>query len=203
MKKVLTGLLGAAVIGSVLTAQAQNKFPLRVDIDVSAKQSRKNIGAGAEGEAKIEQVQVRVKIRKSSGEPWVKPVTAELYVIGRQIHTGYYGVLDVIKEEFTFSKENDNTFQFNSKMYSLTRTSGNINAGGTYETYLLVIVDDEGKVVETRSGRVIKEQGIAFIRELGPKTLFDRDGNVIGEFERNKEAMSNAIRSATDPGDDY
>lgn len=203
MKKVLTGLLGAAVIGSVLTAQAQNKFPLRVDIDVSAKQSRKNIGAGADGEAKVGQVQVRVKIRKSSGEPWEKPVTAELYVIGRQIHTGYYGVLDVIKQDFTFSKENDNTFEFNSKMYSLPRTSGNINAGGTYETYLLVIVDDEGKIVETRSGRVIKEQGIAFIRELGPKTLFDRDGNVIGEFERNKEAMSNAIRSATDPGDDY
>lgn len=203
MNALVTGLLGAAMVGSVLTAQAQNTFPLRVDIDVSAKSSMKNIGAGADGEAKVERVQVRVKVRKSSGEQWDKPVTAELYVIGRQIHTGYFGILDVIKQEFTFTQENDQTFEFKSKMYALPQTSGNINVGGTYETYLLVIVDDAGKVVETRSGRVIKDKGIAFIRELGPETLFDRDGNVLGKIERDKEAFSRAVQSATDPGDDY
>lgn len=202
MKKMITAILGAAVVGSALTAQAQNKFPLRVDIDVSAKTQMKTIGAGIDGEAKVEQVQVRVKVRKSSGEVWEKPLSAELYVIGKQIHTGYFGIIDVIKQDFTFTKDNDNSFEFNSKMYALPKTSGNIKVGGTYETYLVVIVDDEGNVVDTRSGRVIKERGIAFIRELGPKTLFDRDGNVIGEIKENKEAFSNAVRAATDPGND-
>lgn len=200
--KMLT-VLGMAVLASAVTVTANTKFPLRVDLDVSAKKSRQNVGAGADGEVKIEQVQVRVKVRKASGQPWEDPVSAELYVIGRQIQTGYYGVLDVVKEEFTFDKENDNTYEFTSKQYSLPQTSGNVNVGGTYETYLLVIVDHEGKIVDTRSGRHIKDEGIAFIRDLGPKTLFDRDGNVIGEFERDKEGFAAAAASATDPGDDY
>lgn len=198
MRKI--GLISSVVLASTLVASA-NTFPLRVDIDVSTKISRDNIGAGADGEVKVEKVQVLVKVRKSSGEPWTNPVTAELYVIGKQIQTGYYGIIDEIKGEYTFDKEDDNTFKFNSKMYSLPKTSGNINVGGTYETYLLVIVDHEGKVVATRSGRHIKEQGIAFIRELGPKTLFDRDGNVVGKFEPNKVGFAAAAAAATDPGD--
>lgn len=202
MKRLLKGLVGVAVLGSTLVVQANTTFPLRVDIDVSAKTRKESIGAGIDGEAKVEKVQVRVKVRKSGGQPWTDPVKAELYVIGKQVQTGYYGIIDVIKKDFTFSKENDNTFEFTSKTYALPRTSGNINMGGTYETYLVVIVDHDGKIVDTRSGRVIKEKGIDFIRELGPKTLFDRDGNVIGELKPNREAFSNAVRSATDPGND-
>jgi len=196
------GLISSMVLASTLVASAQTKFPLRVDIDVSTKKHRESIGAGMDGEVKVEKISVRVKLRKSSGQPWTEPVTAELYVIGRQIQTGYYGVLDVMKQEFTFDKENDNTFEFTSKQFSIPQTSGNINVGGTYETYLLVIVDHEGNIVDTRSGRHIKDEGIAFIRELGPKTLFDRDGNVIGEFKPNKAGFAAAAAAATDPGDD-
>lgn len=200
MKKLT--VLGAVILAAAVTASAQT-FPLRVDVDVSSKTSVDKIGAGADGEVKVEKVQLRVKVRKSSGEPWPHPVTAELYVIGRQIQTGYFGVSEVQKVEATFDKENDNAFEFQSKMFSLPQTSGNINVGVTYETYLLVVVDHEGKIVETRSGRRIKDQGIAFIRELGPRTLFDRDGNVIGEFKQDREGFAAAAAAATDPGDDY
>jgi hypothetical protein len=200
MKGMIKGLLSVAVMGCVVAAEAQTKFPLRVDIDVSAKRSRRNIGAGSDGEAKVEQVQVRVKVRKSSGQPYEDQLTAELYVIGKQIHTGYYGIIDVVKKDFTFSRDNDNTFQFNSRMYALGRTSGNINVGGTYETYLLVVADKDGKIVDTRSGRVIRDQGIAFIRELGPATLFDRDGNVVGKVDEKNSAFKKAIPAATNPG---
>ena len=186
-----------ATAATVLTASAQTKFPLRVDIDVNPKTSRKSIGAGTSGEAKMEQVQVNVKIRQSGGQLYEAPLKAELYVIGKQIHTGYYGIIDVIKKDFTFSQDNNRTFEFSSQMYAIGRTSGNINVGGTYETYLVVVVDDKGEVVDTRSGRVIREQGIAFIRELGPMTLFDRDGNVIGKVENPGEAFRRAVPAAT------
>jgi hypothetical protein len=202
MKRLMQGLIGAAVVGSVLASQAQTKFPLRVNINVSPKTSRQSIGAGADGEAKVEQVQVRVTVRKSSSQPWDDPVTAELYVIGKQIHTGHYGIIDVIKKEFNFTRDNNNTFEFSSQMYSLGRTSGNINVGGAYETFLVVIVDHEGTIVDTRSGRSIKEKGVALIRELGPQTLFDRDGNVIGKLEDPGKAFKKAIPAATHPGDD-
>jgi hypothetical protein len=203
MKSLMKSMVCVAVLGSMVAAEAQTKFPLRVSIDVSTKRQRRNIGAGSDGEAKVEQVQVTVRIRKSSGQPWTEPIHAELYVIGKQIHTGYYGIIDVQKGSGTFSKENDNSFEYKSPFYSLGRTSGNINVGGAYETYLVVVTDAEGKIVDTRSGRSISDKGIALIREMGPETLFDRDGNVIGKVENPGQAFKKAIPSATDPGNDY
>jgi len=201
MKGLTNGLLSMAMMGTVVAASAQSTFPLNVDIDVSTKRSTKQVGAGTSGEAKVENVQCRVKIRKSGGQPYADPLTAELYIIGKQIHTGYYGIIDVVKKDFNFTKDNDNTFEFSSKMYAIGKTSGNINVGGKYETYLLVVIDKDGKIVETRSGRSIGEKGISLIREMGPQTLFDRDGNVIGKVENPGAAFKAAIPSATFQGD--
>ena len=65
----------------------------------------------------------------------------------------------------------------------------------------MVISDKDGEIVDTRSGRAIRDKGIAFIRELGPKTLFDRDGNVIGQVENPGQAFKAAVPAAVDPGD--
>ncbi len=197
MKSLTKNLLSVAILSCVTATSAQATFPLRVDIDVSAKRSTKQIGAGTSGEAKVENVQCRVKIRKSGGQPYEEQLTAELYVIGRQIHTGYYGIIDVVKEDFTFTKENDNAFEFKSQMYAIGRTSGNINVGGTYETYLLVVIDKSGKIIDTRSGRSIGDKGIALIREMGPRTLFDRDGNVVGKVKNPGQAFRKAVPAAT------
>jgi hypothetical protein len=200
MKTKISGLLGIVVMGCVVATSAQTVFPLRVDMDVSTKRHRKNIGAGRNGEAKVEQLQVRVKIHKSPGQPYTDPLTAELYVIGRQIHTGYFGIIGVVNKEFTFSKENDNSFEFMSPMYAIGRTSGNINVGGKYETFLLVVVDKDKKIVDTRSGRVIREKGINIIRTWGPGTLFDRDGNVAGHVKEKNKAFKKAIPAAVSGG---
>ncbi|MDZ8119292.1 hypothetical protein [Pontiella agarivorans] len=196
-------VLGFTALAAVSTSLAESKFPMRVDIDVSSKTRMEKMGAGMDGEVKVEKVQLRVKVRKSGGSNSADPVTAELYVIGKQLQTGYYGVIDVIKQEHHFDSKNDNSFEFESKMYSLPRTSGNVNVGGTYETYLVVIADKDGAVIDARSGRHIKDKGIAFIRELGPKTLFDRDGNVIGKFKPNREGFSAAAAAAMNPGNNY
>ena len=203
MKRLITPVLAISIIGSTLMASAQTKFPLRVDVDVSTKRSKRNIGAGRDGEAKVENVQLIVKIRKASGQPWEDPITAELYVIGKQIHTGYLGIIDVKKGSGTFNKADDNSFKYTSPMYPIGKTTGNINVGGTYETYLVVITDHTGKIVTTRSGRSIGDEGIEFIRTLGPETLFDRDGNIIGKLENPGEAFKSAIPAATNPGGDY
>jgi hypothetical protein len=203
MKRLLTGILAVTVVGSSLMAHAQNKFPLRVDIDVSTKSSQKNIGSGSDGSAQLTYIQVIVKVRKSSSEPWTQPVGMELYVIGKQIQTGYYGIIDVQKGEYVFDQADDYSFTYKSPTYTLGNTSGNINVGGTYETYLVVLTDKNGNIIDTRSGRVIKEKGIAFIRELGPKTLFDRDGNVLGKANPNASAFKAAIPAAVSVRDDY
>jgi hypothetical protein len=201
MMKPLKLMVGAAAVCSLLSS-AQAVFPLRLDIDVSTRKTKQNIGAGKEGEAKLEKVQVKVKIKRSGGDVPEGMLHAELYVIGRQIQTGNYGIIDVQKGEFALTADNSYTFEYESPMYTLGKTTGNINVGGTYETYLVVVSGPDGAMIDSRSGRAIKEEGIAFIRQLGKKTMFDKDGNVIGKLENPGDAFKKAIPSATDPGDD-
>ena len=202
MNGMIKSVLGVAMVGSFLVSSAQAKFPLRVDIDVSTRRHRKNIGAGDDGEAKVEQIQVRVKIRKDGGQAYEEKLTGELYVIGKQVHTGYFGIIDVVKKDFYFTKENDNEVEFLSRMYALPATSGNINVGGEYETYLLIVVDKDGKIVDTRAGRNISDKGIAMIRKMGPKTLFDRDGNVVGKIDGSNSDFKRAVPAALSSDDD-
>ncbi len=188
-----SGVIAVVLAAGVFTADA---FPLKVDIDVTTKRDRRELGAGNAGNAKVETVVVKVKIRKSGGDVPEGPIFAELYVIGKQLHTGYYGIIDVQKGEIALTKENDYTVFYDSPPYALPQTSGNIKAGGVYETYLVVISDAEGNIIDWRSGRALKDQGVDFIRQLGPKTLFDRDGNVLGELENPGEAFKTALPTA-------
>ena len=200
MKGFTKSFVVAAVLGSILSAEAQSQFPLRVDIDVNTQRSTQEIGAGSSGSAVVDNVRVNVRIRQRGGQLYTDPLSAELYVIGRQLHTGFFGIIDVIKKDFTFTQEAERTFEFTSGTYPMGRTGGNITVGAVYETFLVVLVDSEGKIVETRSGRSIGEQGIALIREMGPLTLFDRDGNVVGKVEDPGAAFREATPAAVAPG---
>ncbi len=201
MKNWIKGMICVTVIGSVVAADAA--FPLRVDIDVSTKRDSKQIGAGDSGEVKRESVIVKVKVRKSGGDIPEGKLFAELYVIGKQIHTGHYGIIDVQKGEFELLKENKYTAEYTSPSYVTGRTSGNIDVGGKYETYLVVISGPDGEIIDYRSGRHIKEEGVAFIRTLGKETIFDRDGNILGQLENKGEALKVAIPAAMESGSGY
>jgi hypothetical protein len=198
MKGLKNSLLCALILGIATTASAQ--FPLRLNIDVSARQNKSQVGAGASGEARVNQVQVTVNISQRGGQLYTEPLQMELYVIGRQTHTGNYGIMDVVEKNFTFTKENQRSFEFKSQQYAFPETRGNIGVGAKYETYLVVVTDKDDNVIDTRSGRVIRDEGIAFIRELGPMTLFDRDGNVLGKVENPGQAFRTALPSAVNPG---
>lgn len=193
MKNWIKGLICMAVAGSVVTADA---FPLRVDIDVSTRRSNRQVGAGDSGEVRRETVSVRVKVRRSGGDVPEGKLSGELYVIGRQIHTGYYGIIDVVNREFELTKENGYAVEYRSPHYAMGRTAGNIDVGGRYETYLVVISGPDGEIIDYRSGRFIREEGVAFIRTLGKDTLFDRDGNVVGQLDDKGEALKVAIPGA-------
>lgn len=198
MNNYIKGMICVTVLGSVLAAEAA--FPLRVDIDVSTKRSSKMIGAGDDGSVKAKTVQVKVKVRKSGGDIPEGKLFAEVYVIGKQIHTGDYGIIDVQKGEFELLKEKQYTAEYVSPTYTLGETGGNINVGGKYETYLVVISGPDGNVIDYRSGRSLSDEGVAFIRTLGKETMFDKDGNVLGQLENKGDALKMAIPAAVSSG---
>lgn len=185
----MRGLLGIAVLGCILGAHGQSAVPLQLHIDVSNRNITRQIESGDSGQDKVERVSVVVTVRKSGGGDSADLLNLELYVIGKQIETGYYGIIDVVKEPFTFSKDPDNEFSYTSKEYGLPRTGGivdvdSVDVGGIYKTYLVVISDKDGNIIDTSCGRAIKQKSIDLIREFGPMTLFDRDGNVVGKVNR-------------------
>ena len=134
------------------------------------------------------------KIRQTGGTQSDVPLTAEVYTIGRKIHTGVYLIIDVVKQDFSFAE--NRLFEFTTRGYPLGFTEGNINVGARYETFLVVVADKDGNILETRSGRSIRDEGIDFIRTLGPRTLFDRDGNVIGEIDDKNQSFRSAAPAA-------
>ena len=182
------------IIGTLVCADALAQSPIRMDIDVSTRRSRQNVGAGDSGQARTETVSLRVRIRQSGGTQSDVPLTAEVYTIGRKIHTGVYLIIDVVKQDFSFA--DNRLFEFTTRGYPLGFTEGNINVGARYETFLVVVADKDGNILETRSGRSIRDEGIDFIRTLGPRTLFDRDGNVIGEIDDKNQAFRSAAPAA-------
>ena len=200
MRTKLKYMIGILLMGCVWTASAKSEFPLHLDIDVSPDTDTRMIAAGREGEAQLNMITFHIKIRQSFGELYNEPLTAELYIIGQQIQTGYYGVMDVVKKQFTLSEEDDRSFKFSTKPYIFGDTGGNITVGGEYETYLIVVLDHEGKVIETRCGRSLDKKEIAFIRKLGPMTLFDRDCHVIGKVKNPGAAFRAAVPAAASAG---
>lgn len=198
--KYLTSMLLA---GCVWTATAKPQFPLHLDIDVAADTDDRNIAEGSSGTAQLNILTCRVRISQTFGAEYDKPLTMELYIIGQQIQTGFYGVMDVIKKRFTLTNENDRAFEFTTKPYIFGRTSGNINVGGEYETYLVVVLDEAGEIVETRCGRALSKKEIAIVRKFGPMTLFDRDGHVVGKLENPGAAFRAAVPAAASTYEDY
>ena len=198
--KLMITLLTAGFTAGSAFAQM---VPLRVDIDASASTDQINIGAGAEGEASIEKVTVGVTIKKTSSEPWRKPVGVELYILATPVHMDAFTVMGVTRQTFKFTQENENTFEFNSPVYSFGETSGNINLGLEYETYLVIVIDDKGKAVETKCGRSLDEKEMALIRKLEIGKIYDKELNIVGTVDQVKDATKKAVPSATDPGETY
>ena len=51
-----------------------------------------------------------------------------------------------------------------------------------------------------RSGRSLSDEGVALIRTMEQKTMFDRDGNILGQLENEGEALKMAIPAAVSSG---
>lgn len=183
------------------TAFAQ--FPLRVDINASTKIDRSHTSDGMKGQISRSNVSIAVTVKKASTQPWEKPVTVELYVIGTPIDMAGFTVVSATTNEYTFSRENDNTIKFNSPTYTFGAVSGGANAGLKYETFLIIVSDAEGEVVQTRAGRSLAEKEMKLIRTLELKKIYDKDLNIIGSVEDLKKDKKKMVEKMIDPNNAF
>ena len=196
--------LSVFIFGAVVATTVRADFPLKLSIDVSNKRNTYVVSSSNNGETKIERVNVDAKIRKAGGQEYTGELTAELYIIGQKVNSGYYGIIDIVKTNFCLTAENDQTFELKTKPYEIGYASGNMKTGARYETYLLVVVDKEGKIIDWRCGRALSQKGIDFIRKQGVNTVFDRDGYVLGKenISLTQGVRASVIANAIDNDDD-
>jgi hypothetical protein len=188
-----------ALLTLLLAFSAFAQFPLRVNINASTKTDRKHSSDGMKGQITRNYVTVAVTVKKSSPQPWEKPVMVELYVIGKPVDMEGFTVVGATTNEYTFSKANDNTIKFDSPIYTFAEASILEEVGLKYETYLIVVSDDQGKVVQTRAGRSLAEKEMELIRTLEPRKIYNRDLEIIGTIDDLKKDARKALGDVIDP----
>ena len=181
------------------SGSALAQFPLRVDINASTKTDRKRTSDGMKGQITRNYVTVAVTVKKSSSQPWEKPVSVELYVIGKPVDTEGFTIVGATTNKYTFSKENNNTIKFESPIYTFAEVSLFEEVGLKYETFLIIVSDDQGKVVQTRAGRTLAEKEMELIRTLELRKIYNKDLKIIGSLDDLKKDTKKGLEKVIDP----
>lgn len=108
----------------------------------------------------------KVTLSKTSTHNYDGKILAELYIIGLKQVSDEFVILDKSIVPVTMNQENnDNSFSFTSGESTTRELQGNVTAGTEYFGNLVVLVDDKGRVFETRGSRSKMEEFTAFIRK--------------------------------------
>lgn len=129
--------------------------PPKLDIKVSAKNSRSNQSLREYGWASRHQIQeesicVNVELAKSGSTPYTALLKAELYVIGER-DSGFI-ILDRTLSDFTYQGNDSKTHSFSSSKVELVKMEGGKH-GAEYDGYLLVVKDISGNVIATKASK--------------------------------------------------
>ncbi|MCF7849174.1 MAG: hypothetical protein K9M45_10005 [Kiritimatiellales bacterium] len=173
----------SVVLLSALTQASFTEDSVRVDIDVSSKKGQKTILSTNRSTVKKHTLECFVTVKKASPAPYAGPLKAELYIIAVQMHSDYYGIKDIIKSEFAFTSENKNQHSFSSGPIMMGQSSGDVKAGGKYEGFLVVVLDQSDRVVDVNGSRTSFEREADKIRGFDKLTLFDDKFRVQGKSD--------------------
>lgn len=182
MKKRILMMVCCATIG--ISTATVHAVPLMLDIDVTTRRDHDTLRPiqGDPDNIKLNSATITIKIHRSLGDVPEGKLFAELYVIGRLNDIEAYGIIDVKKGEIKLTEENDYTALFVSPPYDIDQDEEIVNKYGEYRSFLVVVSDAEGNVIDYRDGWSLRNKDITLIRKLGLKAKMDVSGRVIGEL---------------------
>lgn len=177
-KLAITVCWAAVILFSIAKAA-----PLMLDIDVSADVIMDQLVPVEDdpGEVCLDTTVLTVKVRESVGGIQDTNLVFELYVIGRMPITGELGVIDIQEGEMELSKENHFSATYVSSAYCIQPSDGLIKDHGEYETYLVVLADSSGSLLEYRCGWSIRKKDVEKIRTLRENARFNGRRRVVHE----------------------
>lgn len=151
--------------------------PPKITIKVNKITNRQNQGFSFENpnnSAYDRDVQVqttsrsfRITLEKGS-IPYNRPIQAEFYVVGYKKAQEEFIILSKTVKAVAFDQpDSKNKFEFTSEPTSTKNLQGGRrDAGVEFHGYLVVLVDDKGRVFETRATRSRMQQHAALIRRV-------------------------------------
>jgi hypothetical protein len=154
--------------------------PPDIDISVNEVTDRKNTGFGGDYGSGFQiaygTVVYKAKLTKKSSIPFSKEITAELYIIGKLEVKGQYGVLNKTVETFSFDSRGSDKYEFSSNPINMKQfEAGGGKAGAQYEGYLVVLVDENGRVFQTKASRSKIKEHVEIIRNKKQGDFIDQD----------------------------
>lgn len=165
--------------------------PPKISINVNKVTNRQNKGFSFENpnnSAYDRDVQVqttsrsfRVTLEKGS-IPYDKPIQAEIYVVGFKKGADEFVLLSKTVKAVDFNQpDSKNKFSFVSEESQTKDLQGGRNVGVEFHGYLVVLVDEKGRVFEKRASRSKMEQHAALIRraKVGVGVKSERVAEVI------------------------
>jgi hypothetical protein len=169
--------------------------PPQITIKVNELTNRQNKGFAFENpnnDAYDHEIQIqttersfRVTLEKGS-IPYVKPIKAELYVVGYRKRAEEFVLLDKTVSAVDFDQEGSkNKFSFVSDGAETKSMQGGLRAGVSFHGYLVVLLDENGRVFESRASRAGMREHAALIRQLEEGKAVKR-ATVIKQIETEK-----------------
>lgn len=138
--------------------------PPKIDIQVSQATDRKNQGFSFENphdssydrdvQVQTQATQYKITLKRSGTIPYNKPIYAEFYLIGFNKGERAYVLLDKTVTKVDFGKEGSNDrFVFNSDAVTVKNLQGGRDLGMSIYGHLVVLVDDQNRVFNSKGSR--------------------------------------------------
>jgi hypothetical protein len=143
--------------------------PPELKIDVVEITDRKNTGFGGDYGSGFQiqsgSTQYKVKLIKNSTIPYTGIISAEIYIIGLRQVKSEHVLLDKTVHQVSFKDRGSDKVELMSGTVNVGEFDGGADVGLSYDGYLVVLVDAEGRVFQMEGSRSKYEEHARMIRQ--------------------------------------
>jgi len=155
-----------------------SKIPPEVDIKFRVKLSKEK-GEYADPDATC--IDTKITLTKISKEPFTGTLTAELYLVRKEIATDDYRILAKKLVGFQFPNDTANSV-FETELSSKARTifgapgGADEDRGWTYEGYLIVVLAPDGEIIKYKTDlQWLTQETLGTFRKMPTYWFFDKN----------------------------
>lgn len=152
----------------------ENAVPPKIDIDVNVNKKRKKLQEFDGYVNYSERVTGKVTLLKKNKNPSNKPFVAHLYIFSKDHREDEIQIIEKTSHKFSF--EHQKKIEFSGKQTKFNYSKwlyGSLDHGEQYEGYLVIITDNNNKIIGTKGSRSILETKASQIMKAKTGSILD------------------------------